>query len=85
MERIDELWTLEDLFYNVDGLTRPKVVEWLQNRDLSIEPTTVETILGTYDGWKRGEFFVEGDNVGLRKWHGGSKEQQPSLTLGAQE
>jgi hypothetical protein len=66
----NELWTLEDLFYNSEDLTSKDVVRWLRMKYPSVEvdPEQVAIIMALYDGWKRGTIFVDGDLAGLREW-----------------
>lgn len=71
-ERIQEYWTLEDLFHNKEDLSGWEVLQWLRMRDpgrgrgdLAKE---VAVIMVAYEGWKQGTMFVDEDKIGLREW-----------------
>lgn len=70
MDKIEEHWTLEDLFYNREDLSGWEIIRWLRLRYPGefVEPTKVDVIKSYYIGWKLGTFRVEGDKVGLREW-----------------
>jgi hypothetical protein len=70
MGRVDVLWTLEDLFYNIDNLTMRDILEWIMMKYPHLTEKEILNAAGVvhtlHRGWKEGKFFIRGDNVGLR-------------------
>lgn len=64
--------TLEELFYSKEDLAGYDIVKWLRHKNPEAPQKEVfehATVLqAVYEGWKAGQFFTEGDTIGLREW-----------------